>query len=57
MIRGITGYGAGKGPWISVHEAFLGPQAWYGFLQGGGTGPDRMSLDLHQYTVSLAVAS
>lgn len=50
MIRGITGYGEGHGPWISVHEAFLGPQAWYGFLQGGGTGPDRMSLDLHQYT-------
>ncbi len=52
MIRDITGYGVGNGAWLSVHEAFLGPTAWQGFLQGSNSGPDRMSLDLHQYTVS-----
>lgn len=38
MIRGITGYGAGNGPIILLHEGFYGIAAWNGFLAGA----DRM---------------
>lgn len=43
MIRGITGIG--KGPYISIHDAFLGLQIWEGFMQGA----DRVMLDTHPY--------
>jgi glucan 1,3-beta-glucosidase len=43
MIRGITGIG--KGPYISIHDGFLGADQWAGFL----TGSDRIALDLHPY--------
>ena len=45
MLRGITGTGAGKGPYISIHDGFLGLEEWAGFL----TGADRLTLDIHPY--------
>ncbi|KAJ7599796.1 glycoside hydrolase family 5 protein [Mycena floridula] len=43
MIRGITGIGSG--PYISIHDGFIGPATWAGFLSGA----DRMMLDEHLY--------
>ncbi|KAF7359593.1 Glycoside hydrolase family 5 protein [Mycena venus] len=45
MIRGITGYGAGNGPFISIHDGFQGTASWAGFLPGS----DRIILDTHPY--------
>lgn len=45
MIRGITGIGEGNGPYISIHDGFLGLEAWAGFL----TGADRVTIDTHPY--------
>ncbi|KAJ7448821.1 hypothetical protein B0H11DRAFT_2332812 [Mycena galericulata] len=45
MIRSITGYGAGNGPFISIHDGFLNVAAWAGFLPGS----DRIILDTHPY--------
>ncbi|KZV83788.1 glycoside hydrolase [Exidia glandulosa HHB12029] len=44
-IRRITGIGEGKGPYISIHDAFAGPDPWRTFLNGA----DRLALDLHPY--------
>jgi glucan 1,3-beta-glucosidase len=44
MIRGITGYGQGNGPYMAIHDGFnLG--LWAGFLPGS----DRIILDTHPY--------
>ena len=32
MIRSITGIGEGKGPYISIHDGFIGISKWEGFL-------------------------
>ena len=45
MIRNITGYGAGKGAYISIHDAFVGIQSWSGYMRGA----DRLILDSHPY--------
>ncbi|CAK5275468.1 unnamed protein product [Mycena citricolor] len=45
MIRGITGYGAGNGPYIAIHDGFQSLDFWAGFLAGS----DRMILDTHPY--------
>lgn len=45
MVRGITGVGEGNGPMLSMHDGFVGIQAWYDFM----TGADRMALDQHPY--------
>ncbi|KZP01260.1 glycoside hydrolase family 5 protein [Calocera viscosa TUFC12733] len=45
MMRNISGYGEGNGPFISIHDGFAGMQAWYGYL----TGSDRIALDTHPY--------
>ncbi|TDL22953.1 glycoside hydrolase [Rickenella mellea] len=45
MIRGITGTGAGNGPYISIHDGFTGVGQWAGFLAGS----DRIILDTHPY--------
>ncbi|KAH7909647.1 glycoside hydrolase family 5 protein [Hygrophoropsis aurantiaca] len=45
MIRNITGYGEGHGPYIAIHDGFLGVSNWAGFLQGS----DRIILDTHPY--------
>ncbi|KAF7315129.1 Glycoside hydrolase family 5 protein [Mycena indigotica] len=44
MIRGITGYGTGNGPYISIHDGF-DMSLWDGFLPGS----DRIILDTHPY--------
>lgn len=49
LIRGITGYGTGKGPIIALHEGFEGIAAWQGFL----TGADRIAIDQHPYLAFL----
>lgn len=45
IIRGITGFGAGKGPYISIHDGFQGTSTWAGFFPGA----DRLILDTHPY--------
>jgi aryl-phospho-beta-D-glucosidase BglC (GH1 family) len=45
MIRGITGYGEGNGPYISIHDGFAGLSSWADFLPGS----DRIALDTHPY--------
>lgn len=45
MIRSITGYGAGHGPFIVIHDGFTGLQSWTGFLPQS----DRIALDTHPY--------
>ncbi|KAG6811733.1 hypothetical protein H0H92_006085 [Tricholoma furcatifolium] len=45
MIRSITGYGEGNGPYISIHDGFAGVSTWAGFLEGS----DRIILDSHPY--------
>lgn len=45
MIRGITGKGAGKGPYIAFHDGFRGTGNWGGFMPGA----DRLVLDSHPY--------
>lgn len=44
-IRGVTGIGAGKGPYIVIHEGFAGIASWRTFLAGA----DRLVLDQHPY--------
>ncbi|KAJ7845429.1 exo-beta-1,3-glucanase [Mycena olivaceomarginata] len=44
-IRTATGVGAGKGPYMAIHEGFQGPAIWEGFLAGA----DRVALDQHPY--------
>ncbi|KZP22691.1 glycoside hydrolase family 5 protein [Athelia psychrophila] len=46
MMRNITGVGAGKGPYMSVHDGFQGVATWAGFMPGS----DRVILDSHPYT-------
>ncbi|KIJ63488.1 glycoside hydrolase family 5 protein [Hydnomerulius pinastri MD-312] len=45
MIRNITGYGEGHGPYIAIHDGFQGVSSWAGFLEGS----DRVILDTHPY--------
>ncbi|KAF9513357.1 glycoside hydrolase family 5 protein [Hydnum rufescens UP504] len=45
MIRNISGYGAGNGPFISIHDAFTGPEHWVGYMVGA----DRLIIDSHPY--------
>jgi len=49
MMRGITGYGLGKGPMMVIHDGFQGTGAghtgWGGYLKGA----DRIGLDTHTY--------
>ncbi|KAJ7490343.1 glycoside hydrolase family 5 protein [Mycena galericulata] len=45
VIRGITGYGEGNGPYIAIHDGFQSLASWADFLQGS----DRIMLDTHPY--------
>ena len=46
MIRGnVTGTGAGRGPVITLHDGFIGLQAWNGYMRGA----DRIAYDVHPY--------
>ncbi len=51
MMRGITGLGAGNGPFISIHDGFAGAANWADFLPGS----DRIALDIHPYLAFSAV--
>jgi len=44
-VRKASGIGAGKGPMISYHDAFVGIAGWAGFLPGA----DRIAIDTHPY--------
>ena len=45
VVRGVTGIGEGKGPYVSVHDAFYSQDEWAGFMPGA----DRFALDFHKY--------
>ncbi|KAI0039236.1 glycoside hydrolase family 5 protein [Auriscalpium vulgare] len=45
MMRNITGFGDGHGPYIAIHDGFIGTSNWAGFLPGS----DRIVLDTHPY--------
>ncbi|CCM06308.1 uncharacterized protein FIBRA_08559 [Fibroporia radiculosa] len=45
MIRNITGVGEGHGPYMAIHDGFMGTAYWADFLQGS----DRIALDTHPY--------
>jgi glucan 1,3-beta-glucosidase len=45
IIRSITGYGEGNGPYISIHDGFVGLSSWADFLPQS----DRIALDTHPY--------
>ncbi|KAI5900779.1 glycoside hydrolase family 5 protein [Schizophyllum commune H4-8] len=45
MIREITGYGEGNGPYIAIHDGFQPITVWENFLAGS----DRIILDQHPY--------
>jgi len=45
MIRNITGIGENHGPYIAIHDGFLGVSTWANFLPGS----DRIMLDTHPY--------
>jgi aryl-phospho-beta-D-glucosidase BglC (GH1 family) len=45
IVRKASGIGAGNGPIISFHDAFLSQSDWAGFLPGA----DRIALDDHPY--------
>lgn len=44
-MRGITGIGAGKGPFMAIHDGFVGLNTWPGFLKGA----DRLAIESHYY--------
>ena len=45
MIREITGFGEGKGPWIAIGDGIGGLTVWAGLLPNA----DRLALDTHPY--------
>ncbi|KAF7338687.1 Glycoside hydrolase [Mycena venus] len=44
-VRLASGIGQGNGPFVSLHDGFLGTAQWKGFLPNS----DRVSLDMHPY--------
>lgn len=50
MVREITGFGEGNGPFLSFHDGFIGIGQWYDFLPGA----DRLAVDQHPYMVSVS---
>jgi len=44
-VRAVTGVGAGKGPFVSIHDGFSALTTWAGFLAGA----DRLALEGHLY--------
>ncbi|KAI5900255.1 glycoside hydrolase family 5 protein [Schizophyllum commune H4-8] len=45
IVREASGTGEGKGPYISLHDGFMGLPQWEGFMEGA----DRVQLDWHPY--------
>ncbi|GAA5939575.1 hypothetical protein JCM1841_001513, partial [Sporobolomyces salmonicolor] len=60
LVRNITGFGAGNGPFLAFHDGFKGTHRWYdfssseAFQSSSSPGPslggmDRVALDSHRY--------
>ncbi|KAL0578127.1 hypothetical protein V5O48_003870 [Marasmius crinis-equi] len=45
MMRDITGFGEGKGAYMSIHDGFQDITSWAGFMPGA----DRVIMDSHPY--------
>jgi aryl-phospho-beta-D-glucosidase BglC (GH1 family) len=45
VVRNASGYGAGNGPFISIHDGFEALDSWYGIFPNA----DRMAIDTHPY--------
>ena len=45
VIRSVSGYGAGNGPYMAFHDGFLSLGPWPDFMRGA----DRVVLDSHPY--------
>ncbi|SGY79518.1 BQ5605_C008g05154 [Microbotryum silenes-dioicae] len=45
VVRAESGYGDGNGPFIVIHDGFIGTAKWFDFLPGA----DRIALDSHRY--------
>ena len=45
VVRGVTGFGDGNGPFLTIHDGFAGLPAYNGFMAGA----DRVALDQHNY--------
>lgn len=45
VIRSVSGYGAGNGPYMAFHDGFLSLAPWPDFMRGA----DRVVLDSHPY--------
>ena len=45
LMRNITGIGEGNGPFMVIHDGFVGLNTWEGFLSGA----DRLSIESHYY--------
>lgn len=52
-VRAAGGIGQGNGPFVSMHDGFLGETAWAGYLPGS----DRIALDMHPYLCFQAQSS
>ncbi|GAA5878108.1 hypothetical protein JCM1840_002243, partial [Sporobolomyces johnsonii] len=60
LVRNITGFGAGNGPFLAFHDGFKGTHRWYDFSSSrafhspSSPGPslggmDRVAMDSHRY--------
>ena len=45
VVRSVTGYGTGNGPYVGFHDGFTGPDPYRGAFRNA----DRLVLDLHPY--------
>jgi len=45
LMREITGYGEGNGPYMVIHDSFRTPAIWTDFMNGA----DRVGMDTHPY--------
>lgn len=52
MIREITGFGKGKGPFVVIDDGFQGSQVFNGFMNGA----DRVVIEMHRFIAFVQVA-
>ncbi|TFK19430.1 glycoside hydrolase [Coprinopsis marcescibilis] len=45
VMREVTGFGEGNGPYMVLHDSFQGLGGWSGFMSGA----DRVGIDVHPY--------
>lgn len=43
VVREVTGFGEGNGPWVVLHDGFNGVKNWAGYLVNA----DRLAMDSH----------